>query len=121
MDQMVAAFAERKLEQFVLIPTKLKTTKKIVIGGEISNISKDQKSVIIRILYSNCIEVVQRLLEESFDLLFQVNRLPYQLQHQALDFIQKDKLFDVLINNDNYSRSCNGVNASNLRDNHKFK
>lgn len=123
MDDMVAAFAERKLEQFVLIPSNPRpTTKKFnPIWGEISNISKEQKSVIIRILFSRNGEAVQRIMNEPLNLLFQVNRMPYQLQHQALDFIQKEKLFNVLINNDNYRRNLDGVNASQLRKNHEFK
>lgn len=123
MDDMVAAFAERQLEQFVLIPSNPRqtTTKINPIWGEISSISKEQKSVRIRIPFARNGEAVLRLLNEPHNLSFQVNRMPYQLQHQALDFIQKEKLFNVLINNDNYRRNFNGVNASQIGNNHEFK
>lgn len=36
---------------------------------------------------------------ERFDLFFEINQIPYQVQHTALQFMKADRLFDVLINN----------------------
>lgn len=39
---------------------------------------------------------------ESYDIFFEINRTGYQLQHNALDFIKKHRLFTILINNPMY-------------------
>lgn len=41
--------------------------------------------------------------DRLYDLVFQVNRVYHLLQHQALDFVLQHKLFDLLIDNPNYS------------------
>lgn len=40
--------------------------------------------------------------QEQYDIAFEINRIVYQLQHNALEFIQKHRLFDILINNPSY-------------------
>lgn len=44
---------------------------------------------------------------EIYDLHFQLNRTVYQSQHNALDFITKHSLFDILINNPIYHNDAN--------------
>lgn len=40
---------------------------------------------------------------QTFDVNFYINQTPYQLQLQALDFLVKHRLFEILINNPIYS------------------
>lgn len=40
--------------------------------------------------------------DELYDIVFRYDRKYYLMQHQALDFIQRHKLFDLLINNPKY-------------------
>lgn len=39
---------------------------------------------------------------ERYNIVFEINRIVYQLQHNALDFIKRYRLFDILINNPSY-------------------
>lgn len=41
---------------------------------------------------------------ETYDILFEINRTVYQLQHNALNFIKKHHLFEILINNPMYQQ-----------------
>lgn len=40
---------------------------------------------------------------EYYDICFTLNRVPYQLQHYSLEFIEKQQLFKELINNRRYN------------------
>lgn len=40
--------------------------------------------------------------DQMYDVVFRINRNPYQMQHKALDLVQHHKLFDTLINNPKY-------------------
>lgn len=42
-------------------------------------------------------------MHEEYDIHFTLNRVPYQLQHNALEFLQKEKLFKILINQNFYN------------------
>lgn len=41
----------------------------------------------------------------KYNIEFFINRLPFQLQHEALKWVTNHNLFDVLINNAEYQRS----------------
>lgn len=40
--------------------------------------------------------------DDVYDVFFKVNRMIYQLQHNALNFVKKHRLFSILINNPSY-------------------
>lgn len=40
----------------------------------------------------------------TYDLTFETNRIVYQLQHSALEFIEKHEIFNILINHPDYYR-----------------
>lgn len=42
---------------------------------------------------------------EKFDVTFQTNRLPYQLQHHALEWFEMHGLYELLIKNSKYETS----------------
>lgn len=43
--------------------------------------------------------------DEGYDIFFEINRMVYQLQHNALNFIKEHRLFSILINNPSYHQS----------------
>lgn len=55
--------------------------------------------------------------DHSYDIIFQYNRKPYLVQHQALDFIRRHKLFDLLINNPKYHSNT----AESCTDDREYK
>lgn len=56
--------------------------------------------------------------KSKFDIVFHVNRTPFQLQHTALERMQKLKLFDCLINNASYNQT---IDQSIDHDGYFFK
>lgn len=51
-------------------------------------------------------DALERFNENNFyDIHFEVNRIPFQVQHRALDFIKSHKLYEILIENPKYSSS----------------
>lgn len=61
---------------------------------------------------------------ESYDICFILNRVPYQVQHYALHFVEKEQLFNKLINNSYYMCKTGKLTQANgvpsLRD-HRFQ
>ncbi|KAG4068951.1 hypothetical protein HA402_005099 [Bradysia odoriphaga] len=67
------------------------------IGGSISR--RDNEKI-----YVSLYDGVERFNEDTlYDIKFKINRIPFQVQHKALDFIRSHKLFEILIENPKYS------------------
>lgn len=66
------------------------------IAGSILGKSEDKIHVLL-------FDGIERFTEDQlYDVVFKINRNPYQMQHKALDLVQHHKLFDTLINNPKY-------------------
>lgn len=108
---MKAAIDENNLDRFILTPKQTRLNSKVEISGQICFIRDNQ--VVIEI-FPDCCERLEHIYRfDTFDITFQLNSTPYQLQHTALDYIQNHNLFDVLINNPLYSMRNTQFNASN--------
>lgn len=95
---MAAAVEENILDRFVLRP-KLNRTKE-EIWGQVVRV-KDQK-VYIDIFAEKFQRLLNSHISERYDIIFRMNRVPYQLQHYALEFIEQHNLFTRLIDNSFY-------------------
>lgn len=51
------------------------------------------------------------LTNDTYSIMFEVNRIGFQLQHNALDFVKRHDLFGIFINNPEYHHS-NSVSQS---------
>lgn len=54
--------------------------------------------------------------DELYDICFDYNPIFYHLQHQALDFVQRHRLFDILINNSLYHEKSDTSKQIDLND-----
>lgn len=87
------AFEERIIDTFQMVPQKTS----IVLHGRLTGKNDRQffcvfKKNLVRKMDPNTI----------YDITFHINRQPYQLQHQALDFVYDHNLFPLLIRNPMY-------------------
>lgn len=111
LSEMKAAIDENNLDRFILTPKQTRLNSKVEISGQICFI-RDNRVVIE--IFPDCCERLEHIYRfDTFDITFQLNSTPYQLQHTALDYIQNHNLFDVLINNPLYSMRNTQFNASN--------
>lgn len=106
MQDLLYAVDENAVDYFELVPKhfpkfkRKNKKKKDPIRGQVRR-SNDEK-IVIEIL-ENFDFVLQNYRKDSYDILFELNRLSHhQLQHHALNFVKKQNLFDVLIKNDLY-------------------
>lgn len=101
MEGLCVAFENGLFNRFVL-HSKHEERK---IDGSILGKSDDKIHVLLFDGIDNFSE------NQVYDVHFQINRIPYQVQHKALDFVQHHKLFEVLINNPKYSLADDGMNV----------
>lgn len=93
MEALCVAIQNNLFNRFVL---RTKDADDIVDGQILGKM--DNK---IHLVLFDYIETIDE--NQLYDIDFQINRLPYQAQHKALDFVQHHKLFDLLIENTQYS------------------
>lgn len=84
---------ERQVHQLKLTP---RNGGKELIGKK-TRISADE-------IYLKISAIKDWIPNDLYDVSFLLNRTVYQLQHNALDFIQKHKVFDIILNNSNFGR-----------------
>lgn len=104
MGEISAAIDESLLDQFILKTNKTNDNRAIGFGsdpryfeGKIHG--KNLERIFIKIPSESFLSVYQT---ESFDLRFILNRVPFQMQHFALDILRDQHLFDLLIDNPAY-------------------
>lgn len=91
---MVEAVEESIVDCFTL---KSAQSSNVSLGGQIKASNKD--FIFIEITERDHSEYLQRNIHRTYDICFHVNRLPFQLQHHALDWIESHRLFNVFVNN----------------------
>lgn len=113
--ELAAAVDENAIERFQLKP-KHRTVKKEIWG----QVCRTREKKILMEIYQESFQLMLSLYRtESFDIIFKVNRVPYQCQHLVLEFIQLHQLFPKLINNPDFkSESSKGVKSKTA---HRFK
>lgn len=125
--ELAGAVEEGLIDRFILKPknpriNRNKRKKEKMITGQILRLSG--KEVIIEIFQKTFHVVLKSHRHESYDIFFTMNRLPYQLQHNALDFIKNENLFTRLINNSYYDCKSTTLvlpNGISSMQKHKFK
>lgn len=103
MAEIGAAIDESLLDQFTLKvhqSSHFETAGGILSGtfeGKIQG--KNAEKIFIEIFNEKLKTICA---DETFDIRFYLNRVPFQLQHFALDFLREQSLFNVLIDNPAY-------------------
>lgn len=101
MGEISAAIDESLLDQFRLEMHKRDDNRangdQRCFEGKIQG--KNVEKIFIEIPSESFLSVYQT---ESFDFRFILNRVPFQMQHFALDFLRDHDLFDLLIDNPAY-------------------
>lgn len=98
---MAAAVDENEIDFFILKPKRNKLLlKNKEIFGQILRVR--DKKIYLEIFPETADLVRKSYMHEDYDIHFTLNRVPYQLQHNALEFLQKEKLFKILINHTSY-------------------
>lgn len=82
-------------------------TKKLAIQGQILGIKEQKIYIDISTKAFDFVKKHHKM--EFYDIFFQLNRIPYQLQHYALSFLHSENIFDILINNAQYSESLQPI------------
>lgn len=101
MTEVEAAIDENFLDWLVLIPENgTSRTKRTELWGEIDRINNG--AIYINIFPKSVKAVQDSYKKVVYTIHFVLNRVPYQLQHLALDFIKEHNLFGQLINNPRY-------------------
>lgn len=110
MQDLFDAIDENVVDYFELVPKyfpKLKKKKiqnrrvKDPIRGQVRRLKGNDDKIVIEIL-EHFDFVLHNYRNDVYDIIFELNRLTYQLQHYALDFVEKENLFDILIENQLY-------------------
>lgn len=113
---MYSKIQNKILEGFTLEPSAEKHRNNILIAGLIKGTGTDEY------IYIAITEGYDELRNKHtflyYDINFHINRLPYQLQHNALQWVNHHKLFDVLINNP--LMNLNHDSYQNSSKNYKF-
>lgn len=102
-----------KIANFSINPTDASKTTTLIRGHlEMSDVGPVFK----------IIEGFEELLSlhnrQLFDINFYPNRVAYQLQHKAMDWFKEHNLFNILIENEQYSQradSCYSSSGSNYK------
>lgn len=102
---MADGVQESMLDCFTLKPVKL---SHISISGHVKHCTKDY--IFIAILSTQHLELLKNE-QQTYDIIFHVNRQTYQLQHYALECLVKNKLFDSFLKNPKYD--CNSAGNVN--------
>lgn len=120
---MAGAIEEGLIDRFILKPKRAVAQNKkkgVQIWGQIVRLSG--QDVIIEIFPESFNHVLKSHRHEIYDIVFTMNRLPYQLQHYVLDFVLKENLFTRLINNSYYNcKSAKLTLANGLESQRKHK
>lgn len=96
--ELAGAIEENVLERFVLKPKYSKP--KLEIWGQVLRVRESK--IYIEIFPETFGAVRNGHKNELYDINFKVNRMPFQLQHFALEFIKEEQLFTRLIDNSYY-------------------
>lgn len=105
------AFEENKIHNFAIEPVSYMFRHRTILG-HLQNIKKDVIIVKITRGFMDLLEIhdIKRFDEftrtmkvtgekQVFDIEFQMNRIPYLLQHNAVSWMEKHNLFALLISN----------------------
>lgn len=102
MVEVSAAIDECILDTFYLLPPN--DGSAVQIHGKVKG--KNHERIFIEFDIENFAKIRKNYLK-PFDIFFQLNRVPFQAQHLALDFFQQHDLFTHLIKNPLYDRVKN--------------
>lgn len=98
--ELAAAIEENVLDFFVLKPKSNKNVEAKHIFGQCYRVR--EKKIYIEIFQQSIKMIRKAHKNELYDISFVLNRMPFQLQHYALDFVENEQLFNKLINNSYY-------------------
>lgn len=98
---MYEAADDSILDWFTLKPNP--TKRNIAISGQVKGCNKD--FIFVDIAEENVDYLKRNCNIESYDIHFHINRVPFQLQHNALEWTRKHNLFNQLINNPKYDQT----------------
>lgn len=120
--ELAAAIEENVLDFFILKPKSNKSAQAKHIYGQVYRVR--EKKIYIEIFQQSIKQLRKAYKNEFYDICFILNRMPYQLQHYALNFVEKEDLFTKLINNSYYK--CKSVkltqaNGVPTQRNHSFQ
>lgn len=114
MAEISAAIDESLLDLFVLKPHKQTDFDDELYRSYEGQIKRKSADKIFVEMSDECFSQFGDVAKNhSFDIKFCLNRLPYQLQHLALDYLNDQHLFDVLINNPKYDETGQSRNEQN--------
>lgn len=88
----------------------------MMISGQVKGCNKE--FIFMDIADDKECEYLKRNLHSSYDIYFRGNRLPFQLQHQALEWIVNHRLYKNFVNHPNYELITSVVPVS---QNHVFR
>lgn len=123
MSKLAEAVDESILDHFTLKPSETSkevepTKYQIIISGLIKGSNKD--FIFVEVdegfghLLNNCSK-------QTYDIFFNINRMPFRLQHNALEWIKKHNLFNILINNPIYDISKHDDSKSTPEQSYQFR
>lgn len=101
LSELAGAIDENEVDHFILIPKSKKPPNEKDILGQV--IRTREKKIYVEIFKQSMKAVQKSWRDEFYDIFFIVNRTPYQLQHNALEYVNKEGLFTRLINNSYYN------------------
>lgn len=91
----------KELDRLILKPLRTTWAQDVEIRGQLCSI--DNGNVFIEILPMHLKDLMKLYKIDRFSIEFQLNPTVYQLQHTALDYIDRHNLYDTLINNRLYN------------------
>lgn len=97
MVEVSAAIDECILDTFYLLSPNDESA--VPIHGKVKG--KNHERIFIQFENENFTKIIENYFQ-PFDIFFQLNRVPFQAQHLALDFVQQHDLFNHLIKNPLY-------------------
>lgn len=81
---------------------------RILASGQIKKYDND--FIYVEIVEEEFADLQKYSEKQCFDIRFNMNRVGYQLQHRALDYVRRHSLHSILINNKLYARQYDFVN-----------
>lgn len=120
--ELAAAIEENVLDFFILKPKSNRSEQAKHVHGQVQRVR--DKKIYIEIFPHSVKYVSKAYKDELYDICFILNRMPYQMQHYALNFIEKEDLFTKLINNSYYHcKSAKLVQANGvpMQRSHSFQ
>lgn len=104
------AWRKKKIDSFILNPIACQTDA--VISGRVSYV--DTHYILL-----NIVEGFEELFSWSshtfYNISFTINRIVYQLQHNALKWFKEHKLFTILIHNSRFEQKPESVQKPDIR------